>query len=331
MKDLFSKCGYKCSSCPSYKENIKTAEDRRRCSDGWQKYHGFRITAPKIRACDGCQTSDDKNPLLYISCRVRKCAQRNGVRTCAYCSIYPCEDVSQIGNVADLLERTAARLKAPIPEKDYSVFIEPYEGIKHLDRIRASLHPQDIEEMKPVSLKTKTFDFPEDLPFSREKTAAYQALHHLLLALNTIEGVSFARKEALNLRRKHLLNILWGFGLRGRFDREEDHLEMNSEAYREQKLLSYPFKKVESLLSSFQEFGVRCQFIPLEEGGWLTPTGALKSGPWLVRMSFDKRIGEADTLVALKEYSSLLEEKYGGEAFKHFAQADMRWLMTTHN
>jgi hypothetical protein len=331
MKDLFSKCGYKCSSCPSYKENIKTAEDRRRCSDGWQKYHGFRITAPKIRACDGCQTSDDKNPLLYISCRVRKCAQRNGVRTCAYCSIYPCEDVSQIGNVADLLERTAARLKAPIPEKDYSVFIEPYEGIKHLDRIRASLLPQDIEEMKPVSLKIKTFDFPEDLPFSREKTAAYQALHHLLLALNTIEGVSFARKEALNLRRKHLLNILWGFGLRGRFDREEDHLEMNSEAYRQQKLLSYPFKKVESLLSAFQEFGVRCQFIPLEEGGWLTPTGALKSGPWLVRMSFDKRIGEADTLVALKEYSSLLEEKYGGEAFKHFAQADMCWLMTTHN
>lgn len=75
----------------------------------------------------------------------------------------------------------------------------------------------------------------------------------------------------------------------------------------------------------------RCQFFPPEEGGWLTPTGALKSGPWLVRMSFDKRIGGADTLVALKEYSSSLEEKYGGEVFKHFAQADMRWLKTSSN
>jgi hypothetical protein len=326
MKDLFSKCGYNCGRCPSYRVNLKTADDRKRCSDGWFKYFGFRLTAPKLRSCDGCQTPNSENPLLYISCRVRKCAQRNGAKTCAHCSAFPCEDVNQVGNAENLRERIENRLESVVPEKDYAVFIEPYEGIKNLERIRSSLCPQDIVEMETLSRRRRIFDFPEDLPFSGKKTKAFQALHRLLSGLDTIEGVSYARKEALNTSRTHLLRILWGFGLCGRFDRQRRHLEMDSVTYRSLKLLSYPFEKVKRVFLAFKEFGVLCLFVPPEEDGWLTPTGALKEADWRVEMSFRKGIGGEDTLKALKEYSLLLDKKYGEEAFKHFARAEMKML-----
>lgn len=326
MNDLFSKCGFNCRRCPSFKTNIRNLEDRTFCSDGWKKYHGFRITAQKIRLCDGCQTPDEKNPVLYISCRVRRCALGNGARTCAHCSIYPCEDVLSIGSAGDLIEKTRVRLKTSIPAEDYAVFIEPYEGIKHLDRIRLSLRPQDIVDMKPVSLKTKVFDFPENLGVSRKKTAAYKALHVLLRALNRIESVSFARKEALNWRRQHLLKILWGFGLRGQFSGEADRLEMSSGAYREQMLLSYPIEKVEGLFKAFEEFGVHCRFVSQELDKWLTPTRALRPGDWKVKMSLSEEMGGAAALKVLKEYSKSLDNKFGEAAYKHFVQANMSCL-----
>ncbi|MGD2294963.1 MAG: DUF3795 domain-containing protein [Candidatus Aminicenantes bacterium] len=192
MKDRFAKCGYDCSRCPSYRENIKTEKDRRRCSDGWHKYHGFRITAPKIRSCDGCQVPDDENPVRYISCRVRKCAIRNGALTCAHCSAYPCVDVRAVGNAEGLRVLTEERLGASLPEEDYAVFVEPYEGIKHLNQIRASLNPREIVPVKLVSLKPKIVDFPQGLPLPPKKTASFQSLHRLLLALNTIQEVPYA-------------------------------------------------------------------------------------------------------------------------------------------
>ena len=52
MRDLFSKCGANCGRCPSYNENLLTDEARRRCSAGWHKYHGFRLSPEKILCCD---------------------------------------------------------------------------------------------------------------------------------------------------------------------------------------------------------------------------------------------------------------------------------------
>jgi hypothetical protein len=155
MKDLFSKCGCNCGRCPSYKENLQADEDRQRCSDGWYKYLGFRLSPGKLRLCDGCQTPDDENPVRYQNCYVRRCAVRNGVETCAHCSGYPCEDVPKVSLSTDARKRTAARLGTPIPEEDYLAFIEPYEGLKHLDEIRASLAPEDIVEMARVSVKPR--------------------------------------------------------------------------------------------------------------------------------------------------------------------------------
>jgi hypothetical protein len=328
MKDLFSKCGCNCGRCPSYKENLQTDEDKQRCSDGWYKYLGIRLSPGKLRLCDGCQAPDDGHPVRYLSCYVRKCAVRNGVETCAHCSGYPCEDVKNLHAIqrADAKERIAARLGTPIPEEDYLAFIEPYEGIKHLDTIRASLGPEDIVEMTKVSVKPKIVDFPDDLPFSKEETLAFEALHRILASVESVSGVSYARQAALKKRRRYLLKMLWAFGLFGEPKEEgSPHLLIDSGTYLAQKIHS-SYSKVKDYFKALEGYGVHCEHVPLTEGGWLTPTGALRKGGWFMKMSFDDDAGGLSALEALRSYTAKLDEKYGERAFGYFSRADMRVL-----
>ena len=328
MQDLFSKCGCNCGRCPSYKGNLQTDEDRQRCSDGWYRYLGFRLSPGKLRLCDGCQAPDDENPVRYQNCYVRKCAVRNGVETCAHCSAYPCEDVKNLHAIqrAGARERIAARLGMPIPEEDYIAFIEPYEGIKHLDEIRASLGPEDIVEMTSVSVKPRVADFPDDLSFSKEETAAFEALHRLLATIESAGGVSYARQAALEKRRRHLLKMLWVFGRFGGLKEEGGaHLVIDGETYLAQGMHS-GYSRMKDCFKVLEEYGVHCEHIPLTEEGWLTPTGALRKGGWFMKMSFDDDAGGVSALTALQSYAAKLDEKYGEKAFRYFSKGDMRVL-----
>lgn len=326
MKDLFSKCGCNCGRCPSYKENLQTGEDRQRCSDGWRKYLGFRLSPDKLRLCDGCQTPDDENPVRYQSCYVRKCALKNSVATCAHCSGYPCEDVPKVSLSADARARTAARLGTPIPEEDYLTFIEPYEGLKHLDEIRASLAPEDIVEMTRVSVRPRIIDFPDDLSFSKAEPPAFEALHRLLAAVEAVDGVSYARQAVLKKRRRHLLKILWAFGLFGELEEEGgSHLVIDSETYLAQKIQSN-YSRVKDYFKALEGYGVHCEHVPLTEKGWLTPTEALRKEGWFIKVSFDEDAGGVPALKALQSYTARLDEKYGKGAFRRFSKADMRVL-----
>lgn len=326
MKDLFSKCGFRCGHCPSYKENLKTIEDRQRCSDGWEKYHNLKFSPEKLRRCDGCQVPDDENPVLYISCIIRRCATKNGVETCAHCSVYPCEELIKRTPGPDWPDKIACRLQTSIPEKDYSVFVEPYEGIKHLDKIRVSLSPDDIVDIAKVSAKPRIVDFP--VSFLTQEMSPYESLHELISALESKTNVSYAQKEVLKKRREHLMKIMWIFGLYGEF--KDNSLVIDSETYTIQKIHSN-YETVKNYISTFKEYGVHCELIPLEKEkqdkkGWLTPTGALRKRGWFMRMSFDDCAGGTPTLRALQNYTAHLSKKHGTKAFTYFSKADMRTL-----
>ena len=324
--NTFSKCGINCGRCPSYKENLRTADDRQRCSDGWARYLGFRLTPGKLRPCDGCQAPDDEDPVRYQSCYVRKCAVKNGVPTCAHCSAFPCEDVPRVSIPADARESTATRLGTPIPEEDYLTFIEPYEGLKHLHEIRAALGPEDIVEMTKVSARPRIAAFPDDLPLSSEEVAALGAIHRLLAAVGTADGVSYARQTMLNKRRRHLLKMLWAFALLGeRGEAGGPHLVIDGETYLVQGIHS-SYSRVNDYLQELGEHGVHCEVVPLVEEGWLTPGGALRKLGWIMKMSCDDDAGGLSALEALRSYSAQLHEMYGKNAFRYFSKADMRVL-----
>lgn len=326
MKNLYSKCGINCGRCQSYRENLRTDEDRQRCSEGWARYLDFRLSPSKLRLCDGCQTPDDEDPVRYQSCYVRRCAVRNGIDTCAHCSAYPCEDVPKVSIPADARERAAARLGTPIPEDDYLTFIEPYEGLKHLEEIRASLGPKDIFEMTSVSAKPAIVPFPSNLPFSGEEISALEAVHRLLASLEAAEGVSYARQTKLKKRRRELLRVLWAFGLFG--EPKEDggpHLVIDGETYLAQKMHS-GYSRMQEYFEALSNHGVHCEHVPLTEEGWLTPGGALRKRGWCMKISFGDKAGGPSALTVLQRYASRLEEKYDERAFRHFSRADMRVL-----
>jgi hypothetical protein len=241
MKKSIAKCGCNCFNCPSFKENLKTLEDRKRCSRGWETYFGIKLRPEKLRSCDGCSMPDKERKVYYLNCRVRKCANLNDVKNCAYCSAYPCLDVQTIHSLQEpnAREKIEARIGYRIPEDDYLSIVEPYEGLKQLDRIRKSLKPEEIKEMIPVSKLPRIIPFPEKMPVGLEEKSAYQQIYRIVSSIEVGENISFARKTVLDKNRKQILKLLWAFGLIGELEKGGESITLNSEQYSAQKITSY--------------------------------------------------------------------------------------------
>jgi hypothetical protein len=216
------------------------------------------------------------------------------------------------------------RVGRAISEKEYLTFVEPYESIRHLEEIRASLDREDIVEMKPVSFEPRVAGFSDAVPVSER--AAYESLHRLIGRVGAASGVSYAWREVLKKRRRHLLKMLWAFGCFGELEEEGDsYLVLDGETYLAQKIHS-SYSVVQDYCRALGGYGVRCEHVPMEEEGWLTPTGALRKGGWYMRLSLDDDAGGVPVLDALRTYAARLDEAYGKNAFRRFSRADMQVL-----
>ena len=226
----------------------------------------------------------------------------------------------------DARQRIEARLGASVPDEDYLAFIAPYEGMKHLEAVRAELAPEAIVEMKKFSAGAATVAFPTELPLSGEERSAFEALHRLLASLEVAEDVSYARRLALEKRRKRLLKLLWAFALFGEFEEVGgSRLVMDSETYLAQHIHS-ELARLKEYFDILRGYGVYCEHIPLMEKGWLTPGGGLRKHGWLLRMGFDEKAGGDAALLAMKTYANRLHQQHGHRALSRFSRADMRAL-----
>jgi hypothetical protein len=86
------------------------------------------------------------------------------------------------------------------------------------------------------------------------------------------------------------------------------------------------YSRVKDYCKALEEYGVRCEHVPLTKEGWLTPGGALRKRGWLMRMSFDDDAGGVSALRALQGYAAKLHKEYGERDFRYFSKADMRVL-----
>jgi hypothetical protein len=134
MAEIIARCGYKCSLCLIYRENLKKdPQNRRKFRDGVDKYYGDKLTLEECY-CDGCMANDSENPALVTQdCEVRPCVITRNIDNCAYCVQYPCQTLEK-----RFVERRKVeeRYGSLIPEGDYRLFIMPYENKRTLDRIR---------------------------------------------------------------------------------------------------------------------------------------------------------------------------------------------------
>jgi hypothetical protein len=307
--------------------------------------HAKRILGfmPIQTPCVICQTPDSKIPkesrLPNKKCLIRRCVDKAGVANCAYCARFPCNTLKATAGAWNR-ESIEAKLGAPISEEEYNSFVKPFEGIKRLEAIRASLSPEEIvEPAKNLTADANIADFPHDLPFSKEEIASFKAVHELLISLhNSSLGLSgtdtFAQQQKLENLRAHVLRFLWIIGSYGKVDKEKStHLVVDPETYfanrgSEKTLAIWTFVQ-DTIFKLLSEFGICCERIALEgvkEEDLTTGTDYLRYKGWIMRMSFEEKIGGIATLKAFQTYTQSLEEKYGKKAFRQFSNVDMQVL-----
>ncbi|MFC1537895.1 DUF3795 domain-containing protein [Candidatus Latescibacterota bacterium] len=333
MADILAKCGCACNRCPTFKNNIRTGEERMRCSQGWKTWLGISLSPEKLRLCDGCLADDNDKPTRYLNCIVRRCALRNGVENCAFCSNFPCDELKHVheGQSSDYRKKIETRIGKKIPEQDYLAFVEPYEGIRHLEELRATINSEDIIDITPLTLKTKLIDFPEDLPLPKNLKDSYMSLHRILSNINIpLENISFARRETEKKRRTHRMRLLWTFGLLGQMKsgQKSDLIIDSVNYYKIKNQCQYSVLK--DCFNDLKKADIHGKLVPLVENEWMNSRGVMrmktgkKNEPaWIIELSFGKKAGDFSTVGALQSYCRGLQDKYGDTAFKFFSKADM--------
>jgi hypothetical protein len=329
MQDLFAKCGNNCGRCPLHVGNLSD-DTRAWCAQGMGAYHGWNPKPEGVRACAGCQSSEGF--MFLRNCPVRLCAQHSDVETCAHCSVFPCEYVPTVSLPAGYRAQVEEKRGEPVPEADYLAFIEPYEGMKHLEAIRAPLDPsQLVDPPPPKPLRARIAAFPDDMAFPGGLSAGYRALYDLLSGILTGRAELFVQQATLHKQRHNILYQLWLFGRYGRFPEEDvATLVIDSDPLGSSKEFTGAVRKRDNALHAtalvstrlLQDFGVTIEHVP---------TGRRD---WLLKMTVDPEAGGERTLRALQAYAKALVQEYGeptfrgayryqGEAYGRFSRADI--------
>jgi hypothetical protein len=337
MANLVSKCGIDCGACPwgPYPRRDMTAQEFEQYRNNAKKILGY---TPIKTPCVTCQTPDEEIPktskLPSKKCLIRQCVDKAGVVNCAYCSRFPCDTLKATAGLWNR-ESIEAKLGVPISEENYHSFVEPFEGIRRLEVIRASLNPDEIvNPPKVAASKIRIVDFPENLSF--KDVASFKAVHKLLAKLaNSSLGLqdtdTFAQRSKLENQKVHVLRFLWVLGNHGKFEKAK--LVVDAETYlanrgKEKTLAIWSF--VEGVVFKIlAEFGVCCERVALsgvKNGDLITGTGYLRNRDWVMKIAFEEKIGGISALEAMQTYAKRLDEEYGSRAFKHFRKADMKTL-----
>jgi hypothetical protein len=135
MKKIVSYCGFICSDCMAYKDNIKNENDRKKVSDYWELFYNIKVDPSEVY-CEGCVKSDEENPVRITHvCRIRNCTIKHKVTSCAYCDGYPCKLLNE-----QMLsfEKTEEKHKNKIPKEIYNEYFKPYYSRNILNKLNRS-------------------------------------------------------------------------------------------------------------------------------------------------------------------------------------------------
>ncbi len=323
MNNNTGKCGCDCTNCPTYRENIKTVEERIRCSTGWSKYLNIKLSPEKLRACDGCSLPDSDRKVYYLNCAIRKCCMENDIKNCAYCNLFPCDELKNVHSIVNIKtkEEFTANTGKSITNDDYMIFVEPYAGIKHLDEIRKNIQKSEIKDFKKYSVKIKFANFPQRI--TNREIDSLRRIYSFLTSIGLQKDISYARYLAEKKRREILLKIIWVIALFGEFkEPNSSFLELDGKTFLSQKVYGM-HEKLKDYFKELKKYKIYCDIIPLDTKRWLTPTGGLRNEGWKIVMSFGSDVTDIYILVTFKKYVKRLNDKYKKKAYTYFNRADL--------
>lgn len=94
MSEIIAYCGLDCSKCKAFQATqTKDAEEKRKIAERWTEGMTTQFKAEDIN-CRGCKTDVISGWCRKI-CKIRPCADKRRVETCAHCEDYPCEKLKE--------------------------------------------------------------------------------------------------------------------------------------------------------------------------------------------------------------------------------------------
>lgn len=128
---IIAACGNDCSACPRYTAPPygKTDEELQHTAELWMRigYRDHVVSIDEI-ACEGCQPSN------WCRYNVVKCCGNKGIKTCAECTAYPCDNIKECFAVTASFE---PECRKACTEKEYEQIRKAFfEKEKNLNEIR---------------------------------------------------------------------------------------------------------------------------------------------------------------------------------------------------
>ncbi len=328
METVFAKCGFDCTRCPAFEANSKTADDRKRGAQIWEKYFGLRFK-PDVLRCQGCQAGapwKTGNPLPDRMCPIRACAVHNGVSTCASCLSFPCKEYSRRVPGPGLRQEREASIGTAITDREWRDYLEPYDGQSHLANLHNKMSTGELLPPKPFQT-SDAIPFPPASTIAATNRGRLRNLHSLLTRVFSTAGETFAEQIIVDRQLRYVAGLLWVMGFHGRL--EDGTLVLNSAEHIGRKECerlirksdNRPHESTRNAMSTLERSGITVEFHPAKRG-------------WTFTMKLHEDAGGSADLAALKDYSEALATRHGpptyvdgfdlrGQAFKDFKRADM--------
>jgi len=248
----------------------------------------------------------------------------NGLENCAFCAGFPCDElvkvhsIQQVNNRDEYIKKTGKE----ISETDYRLFVEPYAGLYHLNKIRETISDRDIKDYKRFSTNVSF----ARIDISKASQESLLKIYLLLTTLCIEKEISYARQQTLETKRERLLKLLWATCNFGTINVDMDCIELDSNTFMSQKIHGM-YDTLLEYLNELKLFDIHAEVIPLVKTGWLTPMGGLRKNGWMFRLKFGDSLNGTETLQAFKNYLIRLNTLYGNKAYRYFNKADLRVMI----
>jgi hypothetical protein len=110
MNKNIAYCGLVCSSCPILLATDKGNEEKTWVAELVKNQYHKECTADDI-SCDGCLTDGPRIWKECAACPIRKCAKQRNVKSCAYCTEYPCGTLNEFFKSEPDAKKTLDKIK----------------------------------------------------------------------------------------------------------------------------------------------------------------------------------------------------------------------------
>ena len=93
MERMIAYCGLVCTECAAYiATQANDREQLEKVAAQWSVEFNATPTADDCM-CDGCLATTDRHIGHWDECKIRACAIEKGVRNCAHCTDYACDEL----------------------------------------------------------------------------------------------------------------------------------------------------------------------------------------------------------------------------------------------